>query len=148
MFTYLDYHFTIIYDYTEELKDQKLAISTDGLVRYRTGIALNIFLFGIIRPEFMNYRNPGWIKSFPIRKDIFTSTGNHESNHQQLTVICQYSILYGTSIRYIMGRLFFEPIIGHSVSSQNGCEDDRLSICPFTRLFSIVFAIYLCSYYF
>ena len=53
-----------------------------------------------------------------------------------------------TSIRHIMGRLFFEPIMGHSVSSQNGCEDDRLSICPFTRLFSIVFAVYLCSYYF
>ena len=29
----------------------------------------------------------------------------------------------GTSLRHIMERLFFEPIMERSVSSQNGCED-------------------------
>ena len=73
-------------------------------------------------------------------------TGNNKESKNLVLHKIKWKSFY--DVKKYMGRLFFEPIMGHSVSSQKGCEDDRLSICPFTRLFSIVFAVYLCSFSF
>ena len=78
-----------------------MAISTDGLVpcRYRpqhfSVWDYTAWIHELQEPIY-RIRILVGLKVSRFGRIIFTSTGNHESNHQQLTVIYQYSILYGS----------------------------------------------------